>query len=84
MRILSYCIVRTAIFTIFSTSVLLAQHPRREPKADDSPDAASHNCFDASDPSEIRLWPGVAPGAVGDDPCRDIPCLRVSITSRCE
>jgi hypothetical protein len=77
MRQLSFHIVRIATFAIFSTSVLLAQHHKHEAKPDASPDAASHNCYDASDPSEIRLWPGAAPGATGDDPCRDIPYLRV-------
>jgi acetyl esterase/lipase len=37
----------------------------------------SENCYDPSDSAEIRLWPSAAPGAVGDDPCRDIPYLRV-------
>jgi acetyl esterase/lipase len=77
MRLLSFHIVRIATFTIFSTSVLLAQHHKHEAKTDDSRDDASHNCYDASDPSEIRLWPGAAPGAIGDDPCRDIPYIRV-------
>ncbi|WP_254063862.1 alpha/beta hydrolase [Granulicella sp. S190] len=77
MRPRSLHIVRIATFTIFAISVLLAQHHRREPKAYDSRDVASHNCYDASDPSEIRLWPGAAPGAIGADPCRDIPYLRV-------
>jgi acetyl esterase/lipase len=35
------------------------------------------NCYDSSDPSEIRLWAGRAPGAIGDDPCRDIPYLKI-------
>ncbi|MDE1156633.1 MAG: alpha/beta hydrolase [Acidobacteriaceae bacterium] len=34
-------------------------------------------CFDPSDPSEIPLWGGVQPpGAIGEDPCRDIPYLQ--------
>lgn len=37
----------------------------------------SQNCYDPSDPQDIRLWEGRAPGAIGDDPCRDIPYLRV-------
>jgi acetyl esterase/lipase len=35
------------------------------------------NCYDAADHSEIRLWDGAAPGAAGDDPCQDVPYLRV-------
>jgi acetyl esterase/lipase len=38
--------------------------------------AATH-CYDPSDADEIRLWSGNAPGAVGNDPCRDIPFLQV-------
>ena len=34
-------------------------------------------CYDAKDPHDVRLWEGKAPGAVGTDPCRDIPFLRV-------
>jgi len=37
----------------------------------------SANCFNPSDPDELRLWPGTAPGAQSDDPCRDIPYLKV-------
>jgi len=44
----------------------------------DSPGAESTaNCYNAADQNEIRLWQGRAPGATGDDPCRDIPYLRV-------
>jgi acetyl esterase/lipase len=39
--------------------------------------AKSTNCYEPNDPTEIRLWQGHAPGAVGDDPCRDIPYIRV-------
>jgi acetyl esterase/lipase len=34
-------------------------------------------CYDASDPDDLPLWPNQAPGAVGTDPCTDIPFLRV-------
>ncbi len=34
-------------------------------------------CYDAADPHDIRLWDGPAPGAKGDDPCRDIPHMKV-------
>jgi acetyl esterase/lipase len=39
--------------------------------------AESKNCFDPSDSQDVRLWEGRAPGAKGDDPCRDVPYLRV-------
>lgn len=34
-------------------------------------------CYDATDPQDIRLWATEAPGAVGSNPCYDIPFLRV-------
>ncbi|MEI9974720.1 MAG: alpha/beta hydrolase [Ignavibacteriota bacterium] len=34
-------------------------------------------CYDPNDPKDIRLWPSDAPGAVGTDPCADIPFLRM-------
>jgi acetyl esterase/lipase len=42
-----------------------------------SPTAVAPNVYDSSDPDQIRLWDGRAPGASGDDPRRDIPFLRV-------
>jgi len=41
------------------------------------PAADSQNCYDPADPLELRLWQGRAPGATGDDPCKDIPYLRI-------
>src|SRR5271165_3901139 len=35
------------------------------------------NCYNPSDPNEIKLWEGSAPGSSGDDPCRDIPFLHI-------
>jgi acetyl esterase/lipase len=50
------------------------QHHRR----DDAPSHAnSSQCYDPGDATEIRLWEGRAPGAIGDDPCRDIPYLKI-------
>jgi acetyl esterase/lipase len=37
---------------------------------------ASQNCYLSSDPRDIRLWEGDAPGASSKNPCRDIPFLR--------
>jgi acetyl esterase/lipase len=39
--------------------------------------ADTQHCYDASDRNDIRLWDGPAPGAAGDDPCLDIPYMRV-------
>jgi hypothetical protein len=35
------------------------------------------NCYDSHDSRDIRLWNQQAPGAAGNDPCTDIPFLRV-------
>jgi acetyl esterase/lipase len=39
-------------------------------------EAASKNCYRASDQRDIKLWEGDAPSASGQNPCRDIPFLR--------
>jgi hypothetical protein len=55
-------------------SVAKAQQHRR----DEIPGQVdSRNCYDPNDVTEIRLWEGRAPGAIGDDPCRDIPYLKI-------
>jgi acetyl esterase/lipase len=59
---------------------IVAQGRRHESRAA-SRETTSENCYDPSDPNLIRLWPGRAPGAIGDDPCRDIPYLRVFSSS---
>lgn len=35
------------------------------------------DCYNPSDHNEIKLWESRAPGAAGDDPCRDIPFVRI-------
>jgi acetyl esterase/lipase len=59
------------------TPGLLAQTHRRERQASASNRAQTENCYDPSDPQDGRLWSGRAPGANGDDPCKDIAYLRV-------
>jgi acetyl esterase/lipase len=41
-----------------------------------SQNPSTSNCYDANDPRDLRLWDGQAPGAVGSNPCTDIPFLR--------
>jgi len=68
----------TALILTLGLSVvpgLFAQH--REHHGHESSFSDSANCFAPHDPTEIRLWNGDAPGASGDDPCRDIPYMRV-------
>jgi acetyl esterase/lipase len=72
---------------IIVTAVLLALlwlHPQltiaQETTEIASPTANSRalaNCYDGSVHDEIGLWNGPAPGAIGNDPCRDVPFLRV-------
>lgn len=81
MRFISSPIVRIALFSALTTSTLISQRPRHSTKSE-PPRDASQNCYDASDSTEIRLWPGTAPGAAGNDPCRDIPYLRIFRASR--
>jgi acetyl esterase/lipase len=76
MRFISSPLVRIAIFAILSSSVLMAQRHGRNAVSHASHDS-SENCYDPSDSTDIRLWPGAAPGAIGNDPCRDIPYLRI-------
>jgi acetyl esterase/lipase len=66
-------------FLFFTALRLSAQPNRRAHPADPSSHVESTNCFDFSDPRDIRLWEGSAPGAIGDDPCKDIPYLRVFV-----
>jgi acetyl esterase/lipase len=44
--------------------------------------SSSPNCFDPSDPDQVRLWNQQAPGAQGDDPCRDVPFMRIFQSDR--
>ena len=46
-------------------------------EAGDAKSRPEENCYDPHDSNDIRLWDGAAPGAAGDDPCRDIPFLRI-------
>lgn len=52
-----------------------AEHRHAERHREPATDAA--NCYDPGDADDIRLWEGSAPGAVGDDPCSDVPHLRI-------
>ncbi len=61
----------------FLLQIAIAQgHHRGSAGRSGAIDAAAP-CYDPSDRSEIRLWAGRAPGAMGDDPCRDIPFVRL-------
>ncbi|OQV21955.1 hypothetical protein BV898_04166 [Hypsibius exemplaris] len=37
---------------------------------------SSGNCYSSTNRNDIRLWNGTAPGAIGKDPCLDVPFLR--------
>jgi acetyl esterase/lipase len=63
------------VLGVSSTSGASAQ--RREHRSHSETVVSSSNCYDPSDPTKLRLWDGEAPGAVGNDPCRDIPYMQV-------
>ena len=66
-----------AVLALATLLTAALQLPAQSRHRRDATPAASENCFNPSDPQEIRLWPGRAPGATGDDPCTDIPYLRI-------
>jgi acetyl esterase/lipase len=72
--------IATAIVTAL---VIVCFHPPRATAQRSHHGLEGHSapreahCYDSSDADEIRLWSGRAPGAVGDDPCRDIPFVQV-------
>jgi acetyl esterase/lipase len=69
--LLSFCFLLGALVSVAKAQ----QHHHRR---DDVPaHGDSANCYDSSDATEIRLWDGRAPGAIGDDACRDIPFLKI-------
>lgn len=60
----------------FTTS-LVAVSPAQAARHNHNSQPPAQTCFDPSDRSDIRLWEGPAPGSVGNDPCRDIPFIRI-------
>jgi acetyl esterase/lipase len=56
-------------------SFAAAQRHHRGGEGDSEKAAAP--CYDPSDQNEVRLWAGRAPGAMGDDLCRDVPFVRI-------
>jgi acetyl esterase/lipase len=54
-----------------------AQGQRREHSGHSQAAVSPSNCYNPDDPTELRLWEGQAPGAAGNDPCHDIPFIRV-------
>jgi acetyl esterase/lipase len=67
------------IFTALSGGITKGAQAQEHRHHHDEPGASpdSRNCYNPHDPTEIRLWDDRAPGAIGDDPCRDIPYLKV-------
>jgi acetyl esterase/lipase len=60
---------------LYTTAAVAQRH--HHPNGSAASNEDGRNCYDSSDSSEIRLWEGRAPGAIGDDPCRDIPYLKL-------
>jgi acetyl esterase/lipase len=74
MRHKAFVVVALLLTSVFAGAVS-ARHGDRATA--DGQNSSAGNCFDSSDATEIRLWPGAAPGAMGNDPCRDIPYLKM-------
>lgn len=68
-------IAAIAVLWWLSIGTALAQQRHRGANSTDT--TTGRPCYDPADPTEIRLWNGPAPGATGDDPCRDIPFLKM-------
>ena len=62
---------------MLAAGTLFAQPRARERDMSRPESIGAVHCYDSHDPNDIRLWAGRAPGATGDDPCRDIPFLRM-------
>jgi acetyl esterase/lipase len=75
MRKLSFLIALCFLVGVAENNVFAQRTTHRQHIGRQSASTQA-NCFDASDPTEIRLWDGRAPGAIGDDPCLDIPYLK--------
>jgi acetyl esterase/lipase len=69
--------LRSTAALVLALLLPVAAHAQRHHHHEDGPPASSATCYNPSDPNQIRLWPNRAPGAVGDDPCRDIPFLQI-------
>jgi acetyl esterase/lipase len=63
--------------TIAALVLLLLPYQRASANDNALPSATTANCYNPSDPNEIKLWESRAPGSAGDDPCRDIPFVRI-------
>jgi len=74
MRCLFFVVV-TCLLISMSAGAASARDGDRA--GSDGSGGGAGNCFNSSDATEFRLWPGVAPGAAGNDPCRDIPYLKM-------
>jgi acetyl esterase/lipase len=72
------CTAVAVVMLCFSLAGL-AEGQRRAHLGYESPQrrGGTDACFDSNDQNDILLWQGSAPGAAGNDPCRDVPFLRV-------
>ena len=71
----------TALHSSYHSTLFLRRRSTTETDAQEdsrsTSTTVSTNCYDASDHDDIRLWNGQAPGTGGENPCRDVPFLRV-------
>ena len=64
----------TALMCVLALSI--AQQVSARPHSAAVSDSTD-NCYDSTDSTQIRLWNGDAPGAIGTDVCQDVPYLQV-------
>lgn len=64
----------TALMCVLALSI--AQQVSARPHSAAASDSDG-NCYDSTDTTQIRLWNGDAPGAIGTDVCQDVPYLKV-------
>jgi acetyl esterase/lipase len=71
--------IAVALVMLCCSLASLAEGQRRAHLGYESPQrrGGTDACFDSNDQNDILLWQGSAPGAAGNDPCRDVPFLRV-------
>lgn len=63
-------VIISTLFVLFSFPCVWAKHHHTSLEG-------AENCYDSSDQRMIRLWESSAPGAVANDPCKDIPYMRI-------
>jgi acetyl esterase/lipase len=73
----NHVIIAALVLLLLSFQRATAKEENQEAKENSLRSETTTNCYDPSDPDELRLWEGRAPGSSDDDSCRDIPFLHI-------